>query len=208
MSAHWNSEQRPPSGKHVQSLCLTSADRLGIHGRSVPCKDRGEDLVCLSGPRMISVMIRLSSIAVATALTLGGSLFVGAPSVAARDISSTTVTTTQTVYMPGSPQSVAIYAWIRAQSPEYAPMLDGGQITVVTEARSDGNAVAQSPGSSPPVGLPSTGQPGEVITIMQNRPNGDSESWTYTYSNSGVKGGAYRWVLSAYDYKKGNLRVQ
>lgn len=43
---------------------------------------------------------------------------------------------------------------------------------------------------------------------MQNRPNVDSESWTYTYSNSGVKGGAYRWVLSAYDYKKGNLRVQ
>jgi len=157
---------------------------------------------------VIRVKIRLSAVAVAAALALGGSFVVGTSSVAARDFSSTTITTTETVYSPGTPQAAAIYAWISAQSPEYAPMFVGGQITVVTEARSDGKMVAQSPGSSPPVSLPSNGQPGEVITIIQNRPNGDSESWTYTYSNSGVRGGAYHWVLSAYDYKKGNLHIQ
>lgn len=153
---------------------------------------------------------RLSKLTILATIMLGSSLGIG-PAVASPHSAVSTITTrARTTYVPESQQAQAVFAWIRRQSPEYAPMVVGDQITVVIEAQSSGSMVAMPLGSNPPVGLPSNGQPGDVVTITQTRANGDRESWSYTFANTGgsAPGGTYPWVLSAYEYKKGNLSVQ
>ncbi|MET3010425.1 hypothetical protein ABXT00_13990 [Stenotrophomonas koreensis] len=121
-----------------------------------------------------------------------------------QQISSTTTTTLK--YLSGSPEIDAIYAWIREKSPEHGPLGIAKEISITNTETLTGRVVRSSPGSGPPVPLPASGSPGQTITIMSSFPNGGFESWTYTWqSRPASAGGGGAWVLSMYEYKKGNL---
>jgi hypothetical protein len=138
----------------------------------------------------------------AVTLIFGGTWISSDVSASPRQNAST-VTTTR-VYEAGSVEGASIYAWIRDKSPEYAPLVIGTEISVTTTSVSNDKAtVAAFP--SPPVTLPSSGTPGQTITIMSTYANGGFESWTYTWVSGRSGGGS--WSLSGYEYKKGNLNI-
>lgn len=123
-----------------------------------------------------------------------------------QQISSTTTTTQK--YLSGSPEIDAIYAWIREKSPEHGPIGIAKEISITNTETLTGRVVRSSPGSGPPVPLPGSGTPGQTITIISSFPNGGFESWTYTWQRSAGGGGGGSgggWVLSEYEYKKGDL---
>jgi hypothetical protein len=56
----------------------------------------------------------------------------------------------------------------------------------------------RSPGDNPPIPLPASGKPGDVISVSSQR-NGGLESWTYKW-RAGAKGGG-SWSLIGYTFK-------
>ncbi len=141
---------------------------------------------------------------IATLLALDGVSVAFESSAAPRQISNTT-TTTKT-YAVGSSESSAIYAWIRDKSPEYGPIGTALEISVTSTEVSSGMMVPFAPGGGPPTPLPSSGNPGQTITIISTLPNGGFESWTYAWTGRNSSSGS--WDLIAYEYKKGNLNIQ
>lgn len=137
------------------------------------------------------------------ALSLAPAAFVVTDANAAPQ-SITNKTTTTAVYPVGAKEIAAIHRWIREQSPSHAPMAAEASISITTTTQSSGPGFSAPPVGGPPTPLPSTGTPGQVITIISTHTNGALESWTYTYTSNG-SGGVMVWLLSAYEYKKGNL---
>ncbi len=69
----------------------------------------------------------------------------------------------------------------------------------VSYTRTDSSfALPASPGSNPPVPLPASGSPGDVITI-ESTSGGIHQSWTYEWRLNGR--GSYAWILTSYLYQ-------
>lgn len=137
-------------------------------------------------------------------LVLGGPVIVFDSSAVPRQISNS-VTTTR-IYPAGVEEIAVIQAWIQGISPGYGPLGTPAEISITNTEISSGVMTASAQGGSPPTPLPSSGAPGQTITIVSTFPNGGFESWTYTWSS--IRGGGGAWTLSAYEYKKGNLNLQ
>lgn len=108
-------------------------------------------------------------------------------------------TRTRTIVVdPRSVDGAAVRAWIEQNSPRFPPRLQAERLEVSRTMVFGPGETHRSPGDSPPVPLPASGKPGEVISFSSER-SGGMESWTYRW-RAGANGGG-SWTLIGYTFK-------
>ncbi|MEN5425912.1 hypothetical protein ABE522_05985 [Stenotrophomonas pennii] len=109
------------------------------------------------------------------------------------------ITSTRTIVVDArSADGAAARAWIERNSPDFRPRLDAEQMEISRTVVVSSDNVQRTPGDNPPIPLPASGKPGEVISFSSQR-NGGLESWTYKW-RAGSKGGG-SWSLIGYTFK-------
>lgn len=115
--------------------------------------------------------------------------------------------TRQMTYPGGSVESAQVLDWIKKASPAYAPLLEGGRITVTRQTRLTGvdspQLQARASDALSPLPLPMSGINGERYQVNHQLPDGNRESWTYEWRGGG---GGGSWVTVDYSYHKGSGR--
>jgi len=109
------------------------------------------------------------------------------------------ITSTRTVVVDTrSADGTAARAWIQRHSPGFPPRLQAEQLEISRTVVFGPDSMQRAPGDSPPVPLPASGKPGDVISVSSQR-NGGLETWTYKW-RAGSKGGG-SWSLIGYTFK-------
>lgn len=109
-------------------------------------------------------------------------------------------------YSAGSGEGAQIQQWLLQQGAPHAPGVtmrfsksDRFTITRTTLTRSTRiAAAAASPGDGPPVPLPTSGNPGDSISIT-HQSGGFIQTWVYEWFGSSTGGG---WGLVRYTYER------
>lgn len=115
----------------------------------------------------------------------------------------TSQTTVRSEYMAGSDAGLQIQAWLRAKDAPFGPgrtleFAPGDRISVELRQTSVANGMVAQSVPSPPVPLPTSGQPGDTITVTHPSA-GWTQSWTYQWSGNSMAGA---WGLIAYRIEK------
>jgi hypothetical protein len=109
------------------------------------------------------------------------------------------ITSTRTVVVDArSADGAATRAWIQRHSPGFPPRLQAEQLAISRPVVFGPDRIQRAPGENPPIPLPASGKPGEVISVSSQR-TGGLESWTYKW-RAGSKGGG-SWSLIGYTFK-------
>lgn len=115
----------------------------------------------------------------------------------------TSQSTTRSEYSAGSAEGVQIQEWLRAKDAPFGPgsalrFVPGDQITVELRSTSVSNGIVAKSVPAPPVPLPTSGQPGDTITVTHA--NGHwVQAWSYQCSGNSTSGA---WGLIAYRIEK------
>lgn len=115
----------------------------------------------------------------------------------------TSQTTTRAEYIADSDEGVQIQEWLRAKEAPFGPghtlkFAPSDRISVELRSTSVASGVATQSVRSPPVPLPTSGQPGDTITVTHTS-GGWTQSWSYQWSGNSIAGA---WGLIAYRIEK------
>lgn len=114
--------------------------------------------------------------------------------------------TTVSEYRAGSPEVGQVKAWLQNHAEFANGVMVGdpeklGHVRITyTKVAAGGSLQADIVGGDPPVSLPATGNPGDVISISSNS-GGITQNWTYTWVGNITTGG---WVLTDYGWSRNN----
>ncbi len=139
--------------------------------------------------------MQMKSLAFGIALLMSMSAGPAVVSAEAASLKARTTVEWRTTYSVGSVEASSILEWIKAHSPEYAPITAAGEITVV-RSQIEPLLLTGSSSDGPPVALPASGRQGEEITVSNRRADGSIETWAYTWIDTG-------WVLVEYHFRSG-----
>jgi hypothetical protein len=109
--------------------------------------------------------------------------------------------TTVSDYRAGSAEVAQIQVWLQNHAQFVNGVMVGdpanlGNVRVTYTKISANSVQANSVGDGPPVPLPTSGNPGDVISISSIS-GGITQNWTYTWVGDSTTGG---WVLTSYSY--------
>lgn len=115
----------------------------------------------------------------------------------------TSQTTTRSEYVAGSDEGLQIQEWLRAKDAPFGPghtlkFAPSDRISVELRSTSVASGVATQSVRSPPVPLPTSGQPGDTITVTHTSGSW-TQSWSYQWSGNSIAGA---WGLIAYRIEK------
>lgn len=136
-------------------------------------------------------------------LSLGALLLVATAGNACAQGTYQTTRLTEAEYRSGSREALDVQRWLVANAAYANGDVLGdfnrlGEISVLYKAVTSSVAgVVKTPGDSPPVPLPSFGNPGDTISITSTS-GGISQTWSYAWQGSSTSGG---WILTSYTYK-------
>lgn len=115
----------------------------------------------------------------------------------------TSQTTSRSEYLAGSDEGRQIQEWLRAKDAPFGPgrtlkFAPGDRISVEFRQTSVVNGMVAQSVPPPPVPLPTSGQPGDTITVTHTS-GGWTQSWPYQWSGNSIAGA---WGLIAYRIEK------
>ena len=118
----------------------------------------------------------------------------------------TSQTTTRAEYTAGSDEGLQIQEWLRAKDAPFGPgnarkFASGDRISVELRSTLVANGRVARSVPSPPVPLPTSGQPGDTVTVTHTSA-GWTQSWSYQWSQNSR---AEAWGLIAYRIEKARV---